>query len=275
MEHTVCGFSFTRGINLIVIPRPKTKSEASPEALFKFSTLAMDTISSSISTLKGPAFLSTLPELQHLRTPHVSHQLPPNLTTKPNSSISNRTPSETKTLSFKNLNPPLFSNISQSSSHNSSPHIHRNPVSGYAAALVDIARCKSSLDIVQNDVQKLSKLLQNEQIQAVLGSPFVGDKEKGQVVKEVAKRGKFNRYLVGLVKMLIDRNKVMIVSDVLMEFERICDEMSGTRVVLVPSPKKMKEDQLFWIAKTVQNLTGAVNVKVKNFFDEKLPAFVV
>jgi F-type H+-transporting ATPase subunit delta len=59
-----------------------------------------------------------------------------------------------------------------------------------------------------------------------------------------------------------------------MEFESICDELSGTRVVLVPSPKKMEEDQLFWIAKTVQNLTGAMNVKVKNFFDEKFPAFV-
>ncbi|KAJ6675180.1 ATP SYNTHASE DELTA CHAIN [Salix viminalis] len=232
----------------------------------------MDTISTPISTLKVPAFFSTPLELQHFRTPHVSHQLPPNLSTKPNSSISNRTPSKAKTLPFKNPNSPLISNISHISSNNSSLHTHRSPASGYAAALVDIARCKSSLDIVQNDVQKLLKLLQNEQIQAVLGSPFVGEKEKGQVVQEVAKRGKFNRYLLGLVKMLIERNKVMIVSDVLMEFERIYDELSGTKVVLVSSPTKMKEDQLFWIAKTVQNRSGAVSVKVKNFFDEKLPA---
>ncbi|KAG5222550.1 ATP synthase delta chain-related family protein [Salix suchowensis] len=225
----------------------------------------MDTISTPISTLKVPAFFSTPLELQHFRTPHVSHQLPPNLSTKPNSSISNRTPSKAQTLPFKNPNSPLISNISHLSSNNSSLHTHRSPVSGYAAALVDIARCKSSLDIVQNDVQKLLKLLQNEQIQAVLGSPFVGS----------GKRGKFNRYLLGLVKMLIERNKVMIVSDVLMEFERIYDELSGTKVVLVSSPTKMKEDQLFWIAKTVQNRSGAVSVKVKNFFDEKLPAPVV
>ncbi|CAK7348669.1 unnamed protein product [Dovyalis caffra] len=235
----------------------------------------MDAISSSVSTLKVPPFHSTPRELYHFKTPHVSqsHQLPPNLTTKPNSSISNRTPS--KTLSFKNLNPPLFSNISQSSSHNSSLPVHRNPVSGYAAALLDIAQCNSSLDIVQNDVKRLLELLQNEQIQAVLGSPFVGEKKKGQVVKEAAKRGKFNRHLVGLVKMLTERNKVMIVSDVLMEFERIYDELSGTKVVLVSSTKRMKEDQLFRIAKNVQKSSGAVNVKVKILVDEKLSAFVV
>ncbi|KAJ6328832.1 hypothetical protein OIU77_010505 [Salix suchowensis] len=147
----------------------------------------MDTISTPISTLKVPAFFSTPLELQHFRTPHVSHQLPPNLSTKPNSSISNRTPSKAQTLPFKNPNSPLISNISHLSSNNSSLHTHRSPVSGYAAALVDIARCKSSLDIVQNDVQKLLKLLQNEQIQAVLGSPFVGEKEKGRVVQEVGK----------------------------------------------------------------------------------------
>uniref|UniRef100_A0A6N2KLG2 Uncharacterized protein n=1 Tax=Salix viminalis TaxID=40686 RepID=A0A6N2KLG2_SALVM len=142
-------------------------------------------------------------------------------------------------------------------------------------AMLRTCRHSSMQEFPQNDVQKLLKLLQNEQIQAVLGSPFVGEKEKGQVVQEVAKRGKFNRYLLGLVKMLIERNKVMIVSDVLMEFERIYDELSGTKVVLVSSPTKMKEDQLFWIAKTVQNRSGAVSVKVKNFFDEKLPAPVV
>lgn len=122
------------------------------------------------------------------------------------------------------------------------------------------------------------KLLQSEQAQAVLANPLVGEKNKGQLVKELAKKGKMNRLLVRLLKMLINRNKVTMVSEVLMEFLRIYDELSGTKVVLVSSKKKMEEGELFGIARTVQKLSGAVKVKIMNLIGvvgDKLPSFAV
>lgn len=120
-------------------------------------------------------------------------------------------------------------------------------------------------------------MLKNEQIRAIFADPFVGEKEKGQIVKEVVKKGKVNRYLAGLLRMLIERNKLGMVNDVLVEFERIYDEMIGTRVVFVSSMKKMEEDELFVIAKRVQKLSGAAKVKIKNFVDDRvpLPSFAV
>lgn len=106
----------------------------------------------------------------------------------------------------------------------------------------------------------------------------MGEKNKGQLVKELAKKGKMNRLLVRLLKMLINRNKVTMVSEVLMEFLRIYDELSGTKVVLVSSKKKMEEGELFGIARTVQKLSGAVKVKIMNLIGvvgDKLPSFAV
>ncbi|KAL5812979.1 hypothetical protein ACOSQ3_027929 [Xanthoceras sorbifolium] len=98
---------------------------------------------------------------------------------------------------------------------------HRKLTSGYVAALLDKALCDDLLESVRKDIERVSKLIKKEQIQALLNDPFVGVREKGEVVKKVVKIGKVNRYLAGLVRMMIEKNKVGMVSEVLDEFERI------------------------------------------------------
>ncbi|KAL5817820.1 hypothetical protein ACOSQ3_026198 [Xanthoceras sorbifolium] len=51
---------------------------------------------------------------------------------------------------------------------------------------------------------------------------------------------------------MIEKNKVVMVSEVLDEFERICSSVN-----------KMEQNELFEIAKRVQMLSGAVNVKIQ------------
>lgn len=101
------------------------------------------------------------------------------------------------------------------------------------------------------------------------------DKIKGEVVKEIAVKGKFQKHVVMVVKMLVKKNKVWMVNEVLEEFERIYDELIGNQVVLVSSAEKMSEDQLFGIAKRVQNVTGAMMVKVRHFITGNSPSFAL
>lgn len=88
-------------------------------------------------------------------------------------------------------------------------------------------------------------------------------------------QGKFQGHVVGLVKMLMKKNKMGIVEEVLEEFERIYDEMCGTQVVLVSSKKEIGEDEMLGIAKSVQKLSGAVRVRVRNLVQETFPSFAV
>lgn len=122
--------------------------------------------------------------------------------------------------------------------------------------------------MVEDDARRLLKLLRNKQIHDVLADPVNGEKEKGQVLIEVAKKGEFGRHLMGLVKMLVKKNKASIMKEVLEEFERIYDELCGTQVVLVSSANKLGEEQLSGIAKRVQSLTGAAMVKVRNLIHD-------
>lgn len=170
--------------------------------------------------------------------------------------------------------------VSSSSSKESSPkqfqtsttfHLESSS-SGYAAALVDMARCSDSLKSVAKDVDRLSNCLRNEQLSSFLFNPWVGEIEKGQVLMEVAEKGRFHRHLVVMLKLLVSKNKLGLVNDVLIEFQRMYDELTGTCVVVVSSERQMSKDTLFGIGKGIGKLAGAVTVKVKHVFDRRLPS---
>ena len=252
----------------------KPKSNFSTRTNLFLCSFSMDTLSSSVSTLKVPTPYPTSRELCFFKSTPQTTQYS-HLSPQTHLSSTTKTTNKTIPLTHKTFTPSFLSHSQPSSFTPNSPTLYREAASGYAAALVDIAQCNNSLNTLGKDVQRFLKILRNEQVQAFLDDQFMSEKDKGQVIGEVVKKGRFNRHLVSLIKMLIQKNKVGIVKEVLEEFERIHDELSGTQVVLVSSATKMEEDQLFGIAKRVQKLSGATKVKVRNLVHDSLPSFAV
>ncbi|KAK4267038.1 hypothetical protein QN277_023880 [Acacia crassicarpa] len=209
----------------------------------------MDTFSSSVSTLKVPSLPCTHRDVYHFKTaPCSSPKLPQQPHAHFFSSKPNFTP-KTKPFSHKVFNSPVFSSSSSSTASSKNPIFYRNPATGYAAAVIDIAQNSDSLHQVQRDVQRLLGFLKNVNF------------EESAMARAVLEQGRFHKHLVVLVKMLLKKNKIGIVKQVLEEFERIYDELCGTQVVLVSSATKMEEDQLFGIAENVHKISGALKVK--------------
>ncbi|AES82795.1 putative ATPase, OSCP/delta subunit, F1F0 ATP synthase OSCP/delta subunit domain-containing protein [Medicago truncatula] len=217
----------------------------------------MDTFSSSVSTLKIP--LTTNREFYHFtRTPHSTAN--PSRPPQPKSHFSsNLVTQKTKTFSHNNHSPSLPLKHKPSSSQ----VFHHKPATGYAAAIIDVAQKTNTLHSVQRDVQRLLKFLQKLKFQ----SDDVG--VDPSLVRKVVEQRKFEGHVVALVKMLMKKNKLGIVEEVLEEFMRIYDELCGTQVVLVSSKREIGEDEMFGIAKSVQKLSGAVRVNVKNLVQEE------
>ncbi|XP_076920272.1 uncharacterized protein LOC143581337 [Bidens hawaiensis] len=111
-------------------------------------------------------------------------------------------------------------------------HTHRtNAATGYAAALVDAALCSNSLDAIYRDAKRLLKLLNcNEMLKDLMEDSFVEESVKGRVIKEVVEKGKLQRQVVAMVKMLVAKNKSGMVVKVMEEFEGIyCQLNSGSK----------------------------------------------
>ncbi|XP_054783292.1 ATP synthase delta chain, chloroplastic isoform X2 [Prosopis cineraria] len=210
----------------------------------------MDTFSSSVSTLKIPSLPSTHRDFCHFKTtPCSSPNLPPQSHAHVSSSSKPNLTSKTKPLSHKGFPSLVFSSSSRTPS-SQNPIVYRQPATGYAAAVIDIAQSSNSLHVVQRDVQRLMGFLKDVNFQ------------EPAMVRALVEQGGFHRHLVVLVKMLLKKNKIGIVKQVLEEFERIYDELCGTQVVLVSSATKMEEDQLLGIAENVQKISGALKVKI-------------
>ncbi|CAJ1976015.1 unnamed protein product [Sphenostylis stenocarpa] len=217
----------------------------------------MDTLSTSVSTLKVSPFPSA-PTLTN--RDFYPFKATPTRPQQPHHVFSTSTPKFLpKTKSFSHKSPPsLPLSLSPLKPKPCSSICHPNPATGYAAALVDVAQNSNSLHCVHRDVERLLKLLQRVKFDS-------------RAVEE----GNFHRHVVALLKMLVKKNKVGIVKEALQEFERIYDELCGTQVVLVSSKTKMGEDELFGIAKSVHQLSGAMRVKVRNLVQESVPSFAV
>ncbi|GAB4844629.1 hypothetical protein Ancab_038031 [Ancistrocladus abbreviatus] len=244
----------------------------------------MDTLSGSVSTIKLPNVggrefyhFKTAPNVPHHHQPQPQRHHLTSDTTKSNT-ISITPKFTTHHHSFPYY---LFSSSSSRTSPlKLPPHTaHQKPASGYAAALLDIAQRNGALAAVERDVRRLSRLLRNRELRVFMNDNFMGIKEKGEVMKEVVEKGRFNGHLVGLVYMLVGKGKVGIVEEVMDECERIYDELSGIKRVVVISKslgkeekeekkKKMEEEELFGIAQMMKRERGAVKVKVRHFIEE-------
>ncbi|CAJ2631283.1 unnamed protein product [Trifolium pratense] len=215
----------------------------------------MDTFSTSVSTLK----ISSLPPPPSSSTNHFTphpHAISPR--PKPHFSSTSKLNNSIATQKTKPFSPSLpFS--SSNTRKLSSPIFHHTPATGYAAAIIDVAQKTNTLHPVQRDVQKLLKFLKKLKFQSDGGGV-----DPSAMLMKVVEQGNFQRHVVVLVKMLMKKNKLEIVEQVLEEFVRIYDELCGTQVVLVSSEREIGEDEMFGIAKSVHKLNGAIRVRVRN-----------
>ncbi|KAJ4945338.1 hypothetical protein NE237_014277 [Protea cynaroides] len=144
----------------------------------------MEALLTSVSTLKVSGPTSSIPrELHLLENPHTSNLHTSYSHIKPNSIVN-----KPSSLTFKDHSSPFLPSYqSQSSSH----IVRQNAASGYAAALLDVAHCNNTLEAIERDVLRFSRLLQNEDLRSTLMDPFTDDKIKGDVVKQWLRRGGF------------------------------------------------------------------------------------
>eukprot|EP01018_Ginkgo_biloba_P012931 Gb_37015 [translate_table: standard] len=148
--------------------------------------------------------------------------------------------------------------------------------SGYAAAVLEIAESNNMLEVINGDMDKLSHLLRNQELYDFLINPIIEDKKKKSILRSISDDANFQTYTLNFLNLLIDKKRIDIVKIILKEFEMLYNELTDTQVVVVSSALKLENRQLSQIAKKIQSLTGAKNVKLKSIIDSSLIAgFVI
>jgi F-type H+-transporting ATPase subunit delta len=147
---------------------------------------------------------------------------------------------------------------------------------GYAAALADLSQSNNDLEKIAKDMEGLGELLNNDTLYNFLVSPIIDGDKKKSIIKTVAEDAEFSAVTLSFLNLLVDKKRIDIVREVTKEFEAIYNELTDTQVANVISAVKIEKPQLALIAKKIQSLCGAKNVRIKNVVDPSLIAgFIV
>ncbi|KAE8712992.1 ATP synthase delta chain [Hibiscus syriacus] len=141
--------------------------------------------------------------------------------------------------------------------------------SSYATALADVARSNDSLDITSSDVEKV---FSDAQVLDFFANPTVDIVKKRQVLDEIVKSSGLQPNTANFLNILVDAKRIDIIKEIAKEFEMVYNKLTDTELAVVSSVVPLESQHLAQIAKQVQKLTGAKNVRIKTKIDPSLVA---
>lgn len=150
--------------------------------------------------------------------------------------------------------------------------LQSNPVSsGYAAALVDACKSSGALEQVHADMETLDAYVKaNASVAGFLANPTIVADKKKDVLAKLGKEAGFHAFTSNFLNLLVDKRRENQIEAIIAEFETLFCEATDTQVATVTSAVKLENEQQFMIAKKLQEMTGAKNIKLKPEVDESL-----
>ena len=143
--------------------------------------------------------------------------------------------------------------------------------SGYASALVEACSDKKALESVHGDMETIAAYMAaNPSVGTFLSNPTMDEKAKKDVLSKLGKEADFHPFTSNFLNLLVDKKRIGNVSSIIEEFENLYCESTDTQIATVTSAVKLENEQQFMIAKKIQEMTGAKNIKLKPEVDPAL-----
>ncbi|KAK9270038.1 hypothetical protein L1049_025611 [Liquidambar formosana] len=150
--------------------------------------------------------------------------------------------------------------------------MNASAASSYATALADVAKSNKTLETTSADVEKIDKIFSEKQVYDFFVNPIIDVEKKRQVLDEIAASSSLQPHTANFLNILIDMKRIELIKDIIKEFEVVYNKLTDTELAVVTSVVKLESQHLAQIAKGVQRLTGAKNVRIKTVIDPSLVA---
>ncbi|TKY55331.1 ATP synthase delta chain [Spatholobus suberectus] len=142
----------------------------------------------------------------------------------------------------------------------------------YATALADVANSNKTLDATTADIEKIDELFSDPKVSDFFADPTLDVETKRKLLDEIAESSGFQPHTRNFLYILVDAQRIDLVNEIAKEFELVYNSLTDTELAVVASVVKLESQHLAQIAKQVQKLTGAKNVRIKTLIDPSLVA---
>ncbi|KAK7824198.1 ATP synthase delta chain, chloroplastic [Quercus suber] len=154
----------------------------------------------------------------------------------------------------------------------SSAKMAASVAASYASALADVAKSNNTLDATSADVEKIEKIFTNQQVFDFFANPVIDVEKKREMLDQIASSSGLSPHTANFLNILVDSGRIDLIKDIVSEFEVVYNDLTDTQLAVVSSVVQLESQHLAQIAKQVQKLTGAKNVRVKTVIDPSLVA---
>ncbi|RDX69638.1 ATP synthase delta chain, chloroplastic, partial [Mucuna pruriens] len=144
--------------------------------------------------------------------------------------------------------------------------------SSYATALADVANANNTLDATTADIEKIEEIFSDPQVSDFFADPTLAVEKKRKLVDDIAESSGFQGHTRNFLYILVEAQRIDLINDIAKEFELVYNTLTETELAVVTSVVKLESQHLAQIAKQVQKLTGAKNVRIKTLLDPTLVA---
>mmetsp|Transcript_32633 Transcript_32633/g.45291 ORF Transcript_32633/g.45291 Transcript_32633/m.45291 type:complete len:241 (-) Transcript_32633:92-814(-) len=145
-----------------------------------------------------------------------------------------------------------------------------SPVAGsYAGALLELAQATNAVEAIHADMDSLDSVC-DDAFMGFLSNPTVIASKKNEVLAAVCKEGQYSDSTKNFLMLLVEKNRISQLGAIIAEFDTMYCEITDTQLATVTSAVKLENEQQFLIAKKLQAMTGAKNIKLKPVVDESL-----
>lgn len=144
----------------------------------------------------------------------------------------------------------------------------------YAEAVLDIAEEKECLDFVKNDIKTVVETFKvNKNLQQFIEHPLVPVKDKKEVVESIFDN-KISPYVINLIKLLLDRNRMFIFEAINESFKKLFNKRFNIALVEVTTAIEIDEN----IKESLKNKLGEMlskHIELTTKIDPEIIAGVV
>ncbi|KAK1290978.1 hypothetical protein QJS10_CPB18g01285 [Acorus calamus] len=152
------------------------------------------------------------------------------------------------------------------------PTMMSSAASSYASALADLAKSNGTLDTTISDLEKIERVFSDAGALAFFTNPTIDVEKKRSVLDDIVKSSELQPHMSNFLNVLIDMNRIDQVKEIVKEFEVVYNKMTETELAVVTSVVPLESSHLAQIAKSVQRMTGAKNVRIKTAIEPSLIA---
>jgi F-type H+-transporting ATPase subunit delta len=139
----------------------------------------------------------------------------------------------------------------------------------YASALLDVAEEGNFLDQATEDLSKVQEVLdQNKDLVKALKSPLIKGDAKARILQEIFRNDVGDKVMLFL-KLLANKKRAGLLSEVIVEYSALLDEMKGIVNVGINSAVILNDEQAKDLVNGLASYTGK-KVRAKMTLDEAL-----